>query len=58
MFKHQFQSDVFEEQVFSRTQDSEEALLLLFGHGKGKQLEQYSLMQGDREWDGPTVLTF
>jgi len=34
MLEYQFQCDVFKEKVFRRTQDSREALLLLFGHGK------------------------
>ena len=44
MFKHQLQR---EEQVFSRTQDSGETLLLLFRHDNGMQLEKYS-RQGER----------
>jgi hypothetical protein len=34
MLKHQFQGDVFEEQVFRRTQDGGQAFLFFFGHGR------------------------
>lgn len=45
MLKHQFQRNVFEEQVFRRTQDGGQALLFLFGHERGNRFWGDSLAQ-------------
>src|SRR5580704_865939 len=38
MLKHQFQRNVFKEQILRRTQDGGQALLLFFGHGRATVL--------------------
>jgi len=57
MFEQQLECDVFKEQVFGRTKNSREALLLFFCHGSKNSLTQWHLPIGRRTVVKLRVLT-